>query len=176
MTKFKTFYLANDIKMDNAGHTLESLFNGDHGLNSWNYAHGYDFNPSEFPVWFTFDMGQTAQLSRFTSWQRSMGGSYYYRAGAIKEWVVWGRSDLPSSDGSWDGWTKLADCESIKPSGWPAGSNSEEDITYASKGEEFEFPADIPPVRYIRFKLLSTHDGAGLVVMQQLWFYGTPIQ
>lgn len=86
MTKFKTFYLANDIKMDNAGHTLESLFNGDHGLNSWNYAHGYDFNPSEFPVWFTFDMGQTAQLSRFTSWQRSMGGSYYYRAGAIKEW------------------------------------------------------------------------------------------
>ena len=152
--------------MDNAGH----------GLNSWNYAHGYDFNPSEFPVWFTFDMGQTAQLSRFTSWQRSMGGSYYYRAGAIKEWEVWGRSDLPSSDGSWDGWTKLADCESIKPSGWPAGSNSEEDITYASKGEEFEFPADIPPVRYIRFKILSTHDGAGLVVMQQLWFYGTPIQ
>ena len=123
LTKFKTFYLANDIKMDNAGHTLESLFNGDHGLNSWNYAHGYDFNPSEFPVWFTFDMGQTAQLSRFTSWQRSMGGSYYYRAGAIKEWEVWGRSDLPSSDGSWDGWTKLADCESIKPSGWPAGSN-----------------------------------------------------
>lgn len=176
LTKFKTFYLANDIKMDNAGHTLESLFNGDHGLNSWNYAHGYDFNPSEFPVWFTFDMGQTAQLSRFTSWQRSMGGSYYYRAGAIKEWEVWGRSDLPSSDGSWDGWTKLADCESIKPSGWPAGSNSEEDITYASKGEEFEFPADIPPVRYIRFKILSTHDGAGLVVMQQLWFYGTPIQ
>ena len=58
---------------------------------------------------------QTAQLSRFTSWQRSMGGSYYYRAGAIKEWEVWGRSDLPSSDGSWDGWTKLADCESIKP-------------------------------------------------------------
>ena len=56
------------------------------------------------------------------------------------------------------------------------GSNSEEDITYASKGEEFEFPADIPPVRYIRFKILSTHDGAGLVVMQQLWFYGTPIQ
>ena len=54
--------------------------------------------------------------------------------------------------------------------------NSEEDITYASKGEEFEFPADIPPVRYIRFKILSTHDGAGLVVMQQLWFYGTPIQ
>ena len=50
------------------------------------------FNPSEYPVWFTFDMGQTAQLSRFTSWQRSMGGSYYYRAGAIKEWEVWGLS------------------------------------------------------------------------------------
>lgn len=176
LTKFKCFYLPGDIRLDNAGHTMEYLFNGDHGLNSWNFAHGYDFNPSDFPVWFTFDMGQSAQLSRFTSWQRSMGGSFYYRSGAIKEWEVWGRNDLPPSDGSWDGWTKLMDCESIKPSGWPAGSNSEEDITYASKGEEFEFPAGIPPVRYIRFKILSTHDGAGLVVMQQLWFYGTPIK
>ena len=90
LTKFKTFYLPNDIRMDNAGSNLERLFNGDYGLNSWNYAHGYDFNPSEFPVWFTFDMGQNAQLSRFTSWQRSMGGGMYYQAGAIKEWEVWG--------------------------------------------------------------------------------------
>lgn len=174
LTKFKTFKLANDIRMDNAGSTLENLFNGDKGLNSWNYAHGYDFNPSEFPVWFTFDMGQSAQLSRFTYWQRSMGGGLYYKSGAIKKWEVWGCNNTPPEDGSWDGWTKLMDCESIKPSGWPAGQNSEEDITYASKGEDFEFPSDIPPVRYIRFKILSTHDGAGLVVMQQLWFYGTP--
>lgn len=176
LNKCKGLVLPTDIPMTNAGHNLDYLFNGDYGQNSWNYAHGYDFNPSDFPVWFTIDLGQIAQLSRYTSWQRSMGGGLYYQNGAIKKWEIYGCSDLPPSDGSWDGWTKLLDCESIKPSGWPAGSNSEEDIVYAAKGEDFEFPADIPPVRYIRFKIHSTHDGAGLIVMQQFWFYGTPIQ
>lgn len=180
LTKFKTFYLPNDIKMDNAGSSLEKLFNGENGWNSWNYAHGYDFNPSDFPVWFTFDMGQTARLSRYTYWQRSMdNGKFYYGAGgsgSIKEWEVWGCNELPASDGSWDGWTKLMDCESVKPSGWPVGTNSDEDIEHARRGEEFEFPSDIPPVRYIRFKIHSTFNGSGLVVMQQLWFYGTPMK
>lgn len=180
LTKFKTFLLPGDIKMDNAGGSLEKLFNGENGFNSWNFAHGYDFNPSEFPVWFTIDMGQTAVLSRFTYWQRSMNnGQFYYGAGgsgSIKEWEVWGSAELPASDGSWDGWTKLMDCESVKPSGWPVGTNSDEDIEHARKGEEFEFPSGTPPVRYIRFKIHSTFNGAGLIVMQQLWFYGTPMQ
>lgn len=176
LTKFKGLILPGDLKLDLYG-PLENLFNGNNQWNAFNLAHSPDFNPSEFPVWFTFDMGQLAQISRFTYWQRLMNnGDFLYNNGSIKEWEVWGCADLPAEDGSWDGWTKLMDCESIKPSGWPVGSNSDEDVVHARNGEEFEFPVDTPPVRYIRFKILSTHTGAGLVVMQQLWFYGTPIQ
>lgn len=175
-TKCKGLVLPTDYRMDNAGHNLDYLFNGDKGKDSWNYAHGYNVNLEEFPVWFTIDMGQKAQLSRYTIWERSMGGSLYYREGAIKTWEVWGCSDTPPQDGSWDGWVKLMDCESVKPSGYPVGQLSEEDINYQAKGEDFTFPDGIPPVRYLRFKILTTWDGMGLVVMQQMWFYGTPIK
>lgn len=176
LTKFKGLILRGDLKMDGFG-PMENLFNGNNRWNEMNLGHSPDFNPDQFPVWFTFDMGQLAQLSRYTYWQRLMdNGGHLYSNGSIKEWEVWGRADLPDESGSWEGWTKLMDCESIKPSGWPVGSKSDEDVEYARKGEEFEFPMDTPPVRYIRFKISSTHTGAGLVVMQQLWFYGTPIK
>ncbi|MDR1090138.1 MAG: DUF4959 domain-containing protein [Prevotella sp.] len=176
LTKFRSFVLPGDRAMDVYG-PMENLFNGNNRWNEMNLAHSRDFNPNEFPVWFTFDMGQLARISRYTYWQRLMsGGAFLYGQGSIKEWELWGRADLPDASGSWDGWTKLMDCESIKPSGWSAGNNSEEDIEHARRGEEFELPMDAPPVRYIRFKIFSTHTGAGLVVMQQLWFYGTPME
>jgi len=176
LTKFKAIILPGDIAL-NAFGSIENLFNGNNRWNEMNLAHSQDFNQELFPVWFTFDMGQLAVLSRYTYWQRLMSnGDHLYNNGSIKEWEVWGRADLPNSSGSWDGWTKLMDCESIKPSGWAVGTNSEEDREYARKGEEFEFPAMVEPVRYIRFKIKSTHPGSGLIVMQQLWFYGTPIK
>lgn len=176
LTKFKGFILPGDLLMGN-DYPLGNLFNGNNNWNQMNLAHSPDFNPDVFPVWFTFDMGQIARLSRYIYWQRLMNnGDFLYEAGSIKNWEVWGRADLPDPSGSWDGWTKLMDCESIKPSGWPVGSKSDEDVEYARKGEEFEFPMDTPPVRYIRFKINTTHTGAGLVVMQQLWFYGTPME
>ncbi|MDU1890346.1 MAG: DUF5000 domain-containing lipoprotein [Dysgonomonas sp.] len=174
LTKFKAFVLPGDLKMDIFG-PMENLFNGNNRWNEMNLAHSPDFNPDGFPVWFTFDMGQLARVSRYIYWQRLMNnGDFLYDNGSIKTWEVWGSAETPASDGSWDGWTKLMDCESIKPSGWPVGK-SDEDVEYAKKGEEFEFPMNAPPVRYIRLKINSTHTGAGLVVMQQLWFYGTPM-
>jgi hypothetical protein len=176
LTKFKSFILPGDLKMDVYG-PMENLFNGNNRWNEFNLAHSPDFNPDAFPVWFTFDMGQLARISRYTYWQRLMnGGDFLYDNGSIKKWELWGCADIPDASGSWDGWTKLMDCESIKPSGWSVGNNSEEDIEHARRGEEFELPMNAPPVRYIRFKILSTHTGAGLVVMQQLWFYGTPME
>lgn len=176
LTKFKALILPGDLKMDSYG-SINDLFNGNNRWNEMNLAHSPDFNQENFPIWFTFDMGQLAQLSRYTYWQRLMdNGNHLYDAGSMKEWEVWGRADLPDSSGSWDGWTKLMDCESIKPSGWAAGSNSDEDVEYARKGEDFEFPMDSPAVRYIRIKAHSTYTGSGLIVLQQLWFYGTPVK
>lgn len=176
LTKFQPLILQNDMQM-NPSYPMTNLFNGNNRWNEMNLGHSPDFNPDLFPVWFTFDMGQTAQLSRYTYWQRLMNnGDFLYGDGSAKDWEVWGCAELPDQSGSWDKWVKLMDCESIKPSGWPTGSKSDEDVEYARKGEEFEFPMDTPPVRYIRFKFKSTHNGAGLIVMQQLWFYGTPIK
>jgi hypothetical protein len=67
-------------------------------------------------------------------------------------------------------------CESIKPSGLPVGTVSVEDIEYARRGEEYIFPRDTPVVRYIRFKVLSTHADRGLWHLQQLWFWGQVVE
>ena len=169
-SKVRALVLPGDLKMDVFG-KIEELFNGKHNWNEFNLAHSPDF--FEFPVWFTFDLGAVSKISRYKCWQRlDDNGSYLYDHGNIKEWEVWGCKETPRPDGSWDGWEKLMDCESIKPSRWPIGAVSAEDIEHARYGEEFEMPVDAPEVRYIRFKIFSTHANKGLVHIQQLKFWG----
>ena len=102
------------------------------------------------PLSFTIDFGKTVKLSRMKTWQRT--GSYVYNHGNPKIWEVWGCTTLPSDDG-WDGWTKLMDCESIKPSGAPFGTVTVDDQAYAEAGEEFTFPNGTPAIRYMRWKV-----------------------
>lgn len=121
-------------------------------------GYGFFCRGSAFPISYTFDMGQTVKLTRFKVWQRGIisSGGYLYAGDNASKWEVWGRSDAPPTDGSWDGWTKLMTCQSIKPSGLPVGQVSEIDKAYALKGEEFIFPDTIPQVKYIRIKVLET--------------------
>lgn len=165
--------LDNDIEMNAWGHWMGKMWNGSH-----NYTDEYDMahspNFESFPVWFTFDLGVTANLSRYMYWQR-LGDNYIYQHGNMKEWEVWGRADKPTQDGSWDGWIKLLDCESYKPSGLPVGQFSTEDKEYATAGEEFIFPSDAPAVRYIRFKALSTFSGANFIHIMEVSFFGKPV-
>jgi hypothetical protein len=112
------------------------------------------------PYRYTFDLGQVVQLSRYKVWQRGVTTStgYLYAGDNPDEWEIWGATD-PATDGSYDGWTKLMTCVSVKPSGLPLGTVSDEDRVYAAAGEEYVFPDSIPPVRYIRIKLLATWGG-----------------
>ena len=171
-SNFKSVKLPGDLKMDAFG-SIEHLFNGNLKWGDLNVAHSPDFE--EFPVWFTFDMGTKARLSRYKFWQR-LQDEFFYDHGAIKDWEVWGCVDQPDPTGSWNGWIRLMTCQSFKPSGWPLGSDSEEDKEYAKKGEEFVFPIDIPAVRYIRIKVLSTYADKGLVHIQQLHFWGERVE
>ncbi|KAA6301224.1 MAG: hypothetical protein EZS26_002613 [Candidatus Ordinivivax streblomastigis] len=173
LKKFRAVILPGDLKMDVYGN-IEALFNGKNHWGEFNLSHSPDFN--EFPVWFTFDMGVKARISRYKYWQRLDGAEWLYDHGNMKTWEVWGCVNAPDPSGSWLGWTKLMDCESIKPSGYPFGSVSEEDIEYAKKGEEYELPVDAPAVRYIRIKVLSTHADKGLLHIQQLWFWGQVVE
>jgi hypothetical protein len=174
LTKFRAVLLPTDIKMDAAGQLgISALFNGNNHYGERNLAHSPDF--TEFPVWFTFDMGVKARLSRYTYWQR-LEEEFLYNHGNMKTWEVWGCPTTPNPSGSWDGWIKLLECESLKPSGLPVEEYSPEDIEHATKGEEFEFPPDAPAVRYIRIKLLSTFADRGLWHLQQLWFWGLVVE
>lgn len=98
-----------------------------------------------------------------------------FQRGNLKTWEVWGRTDTPPADGSWDGWTKLMDCESHKPSGLPVGQHTAEDWEYLQAGEDFEFPAEAPPVRYIRFKVLETWGGMDFIHFTEFTFWGNVI-
>ncbi|MCD8261862.1 MAG: hypothetical protein LUD15_10560 [Bacteroides sp.] len=110
-------------------------------------------------------------------WQRLQEGSFY-RHGNMKEWEVYGRADIPPANDTWEGWTLLRKCEFFKPSGLPPGEGSftQEDIDYAVKGEEFEFPSDIPPVRYIRFKVLGSFDDIHTIHFSEISFFGQIVE
>ena len=146
---FKPVILDNDLAMTAWGGDLAKAFNGT--INNDDYAHSWGGWESG-SAWFTFDMGKSAVLQAF----RLNGNTLDNRAfssGYMKQWEVWGCKDAPSQDGSWEGWTKLMECQSVKPSGLPVGQFSEDDRVRVAEGETFLFPEDIPEVRYIRVKV-----------------------
>ncbi|WP_430972151.1 DUF5000 domain-containing lipoprotein [Sunxiuqinia rutila] len=115
------------------------------------------------PMSYTIDLGQIVKLSRFKLWHYNWGVPYnyflYYNFN-YKNFNIYGSND-PNSDGSWDSWTLLKECETHKPSGLPAGRSddsryvTQEDIDFANSGFEFEMPIDAEPYRYLRIELIS---------------------
>ena len=174
--KFREVILNNDTPMNAWGHSMSNIWNGSHRWgDSSDMAHSPQTGSEKMPIWFTFDLGVTAKLSRYMYWQRQEENELY-KHGNMKEWEVWGRADKPDISGSWDGWTLLTRCESKKPSGLPLGQISNEDIEYAKAGEEFEFPMDAPAVRYIRIKALSTFAGTSFIHLTEVTFYGSVVK
>ncbi|QZE15989.1 hypothetical protein K4L44_09320 [Halosquirtibacter laminarini] len=97
----------------------------------------------------------------------------YYRHNQPKKWEVWGATS-PNPDGSFDSWTKLLDCESIKPSG--DGPVTNEDREYINRGEDFEFPLDAPSVRYIRIVMSENWSGGVYAQWGELTFWGQVVE
>ncbi len=150
---------------DNWGWQMQYLWDDNTLPESTGYHTG---NATTETLKFTFDTGKISQLSRFTVWHRSV----FYTGGNIKKWEVWGRPDAPGATGEWDGWTKLLDCESVKPSGLPGTESNDLDLEYAARGEEFLFPISCPAVRYIRFNIIETWGGNYFANIIELSFWG----
>jgi hypothetical protein len=124
-------------------------------------------NNSGVGKWFTFDMGVTANLSKYRLWQTQ---DRIYRDQNALTWEIWG-TDNPPADGSFTNWTKLMTCQSIKPSGLPLGQTTAADVAYAAAGQEFIFPAGLPPVRYIRIKVITNYGLQTFQTMGEISFW-----
>jgi len=134
-------------------------------------------NGTPMPTQVTFDMKQPVRLSRFKFWQRGTIAEIdlLYTAGSPRYFELWG-SNNPNPDGSFDSWTKIADCELVKPSGLPVPNNSPEDIEAAIAGHEYDiYSPDMEPMRYFRIKVNRTWGLTEYFWMSLFRLYGQPI-
>lgn len=122
-----------------------------------------------WPHAFTIDLGQAGRISRIKIYQRQ--GDWIYRHGNPRKFEVWGAETLDTS-GDWSTWTKLMDCESIKPSELPLGQYSGEDVAWAGAGEEFLNSPENPQVRYLRFLITENWSGGDFVHFSELEIFG----
>ena len=149
-TKFSPYVLPTDQR-DAFGWVMPRLWDDNLGTG----FHTPEHPPGGMPQWFTIDLGQTVALSRFVIHQRL--DIYVYNHGNPRRFELYGSAEPPSADGEWDdSWQFLGAYEVVKPSGQPPGVNSNEDWEEARQGHGFNFPAGIPNVRYIRFKVLES--------------------
>ncbi|WP_437921411.1 DUF5000 domain-containing lipoprotein [Sphingobacterium sp. LRF_L2] len=124
-------------------------------------------NGAGFPQTFSFDMGVTATLSRFKYYPRSESCCAYKNSPRYFE--IWGSN---VADGDWSNWTKIVDCEMLKPSGLPDGEYNSVDVAYVESGIDYEIPVGTPAYRYIRFKTLSVWS-SGNIAIYELTFWGS---
>jgi hypothetical protein len=166
-TKFKKYVLPTDNTTTySASYPIERLWDNNAGT----FYH--TANNSGVPTWFTFDMGLTAKLGRIRYNQRNTPANVQWADNNPRYFEIWGTADTPNPNGSWDNWTKLMDVESVKPSGLPLGQVTAEDAALAVSGEEFTFPSDVPPVRYIRVKVNGTWGNSQAISIAEFTFWG----
>lgn len=122
------------------------------------------------PESFTIDLGVAATLSRMKYLQRQ-STAFYYASGTPEIWDVYG-SNNPPADGDFNGWHHLLHCVSTKPSGLPLNVVSNDDLTAAKAGEDFNFPVSAEAYRYIRFKVTKTYGNANNITFAELTFWG----
>ena len=121
--------------------------------------------------YFSFDMGVESKLSRFRLWTRLQ---YMYRLHHLRTFTVYGTNDaaVTKDPDNWEGWIKLMDCESFRPSGQIIGGEpNAEEKEHMLAGEEWEFPVDVPKVRYLKFQVHTTW-GDTMVHLSTRYHYG----
>jgi hypothetical protein len=171
--KHAIVHLDDDATAYSANYALEKMFNG--SKNEENCA--ASAGGGVWPKTFTIDIGITGKLSRIRLYQR-IGGNppgdmgYLFREGNLHRFEIYGRADNPPQNGNWSGWTLLAQCESVKPSGLPLGQTNDEDLAVGQKGEDFTIPPDAAPMRYLRIKVTRTWAGGDNFQIGELEIYG----
>jgi len=104
-------------------------------------------NDTKSPLHITVDLGVTEHLRRLR-----LNHYYTYTNRAPRKYEIWG-AENPAADGSWEGWTKLADFEQVKPTA--AGA----DKTAWEAGDNINFSRNLPKVRYLRIRCTQNWRG-----------------
>lgn len=122
----------------------------------------------------TFDLGTVAKLSRLVVHQRiyNFGANIAYGHGNPKTFEVYVCDHEPSQSGDWSEWTKVMDCEIVKPSGSPGSTVTDLDMDVANNGHEFSFDVSLTSVRYVRIVFMSAFGGATFSNIADVDFYG----
>lgn len=157
-SKFRAFPLASVLLLYDASYVMTRLWDG-------NYGTAYQFQTfyirvGEVDPFFSFDMGVVAKLSRFKLWQRS---DHLFSLHNPRYFEIWGTNDASKTadPDNWEGWFKVGDFESKRPSGLKPGEPlTTEDREYIMAGEEFEVPIEAPSFRYFRMYVRNPYNSA----------------
>lgn len=165
--------LYNDYNKHFSVFTYSYLFDGIYNID--NYAGTLLNSPaSALPQSFTIDFKKPTNFSRFKYFMRmyttGTATGYYYNNGNPEKWEIWGTNTL---DPEWNKWTKIMDCVAVKPSGLPVGQVTQTDRDVALAGLDFNFPANTPPYRYLRWKTTKNFGTVDYVQMSELMFWGS---
>jgi hypothetical protein len=169
-TKFKPVLLPGDSPTTSYDSKMENIWDGKVLPDGPDCAAHTGIVATGIPKYFTFDMGTTAQLSRF-SLQAVADDKHWFNDVTPKRYEIWGAAEF-ATDGSFTGWTKLATVTTIKPSGLPVGVLTEDDRVAGRIGDEVNFPLDLPKVRYIRLRCLENWSGNTNMAISEVTFWG----
>ena len=170
---WRDYTLPNDITPVNASYPITRIWDENYDVDGF---HGIE--TQMLPSTLTWDLGKSVKLSRLKLWPRNHGDDRWKR-GHPKVFEIWG-SNSPNPTGEMDdSWIPLGRFESLKPSG-PGTQITQEDIAFAQEGIEFDFgisdfaPEPFTPIRYIRFRTISTYANASFstVHILELSFWG----
>lgn len=163
--KMSVMNLANDKSLTNWEGKDSYIIDDDHSTFGCFGANALPGAP------MTIDLGAVAKLSRFVVHQRYFPNTYYSH-GNPKTMEVYICDHKPDQSGDWSEWTKVMDCEIVKPSGSPGSTVTDLDLETAKNGHEFTFDLALLPARYVRIVLLTAWGGTTFSNIAELDFYG----
>ncbi len=152
-----------------SGNSSYSMFDG--SKDTWSHT----YNGTVPGAAVTIDLHCVMKLSRLHTFQRDYNyTARVYNQGNVDEFEVWGALEQPELNGKWEeaGWIKLGEYKTIKPSGSPLGTITDEDLTVAANGHDFPVEITWPAVRYIRIKVNQTFGNVSNCYFAEVSFFG----
>ena len=164
----------NDVRWDisgwASGNSAYSMF--DEKKDTWSHT----YTATVPGAAFTIDLHCAMKLSRVHTFQREYNYTpRVYNQGNIENIEIWGAVEKPEMNGKWKeaGWTKLGDFRTVKPSGSPLGTVTDEDLSVAKNGHDFVIDMAVPAVRYLRFRVNRTFGNVSNCYFAEISFYGS---